>query len=129
LEQWKARLPIGTPFDPFHFIDEPLDHPSIPGLTAPVGHGLRIVGESVNKLDQFRDPAFPDSGFPLLQARLSRALAQEIPKVLCEGEDPDDRGVTLRELIEKGDLIFGAILCRTNDHERGAAGGRRFAER
>ncbi len=43
LEQREACLSIRAPFDPFHFIDEPLDHAVAPGQTPSVGHGLRIT--------------------------------------------------------------------------------------
>jgi hypothetical protein len=66
LEQWEACLSVGTAFDPLHFIDESFNHAIAPGQTTPVGHSLRIIGQPVDKSDQFRNPSGLDSGFPLL---------------------------------------------------------------
>jgi hypothetical protein len=71
LQQRKSRLSIGTPFDPFDFIDEPLDHAVAPRQAASIGNSFRIIGQPIDKSDQFRNPADPDSGFPVLQAHLS----------------------------------------------------------
>ncbi len=64
LEQRESSLSIRTAFDPFHFIDESLHHAVAPGLGAAIGHGLRIVGKSVDKTDQFRDATGQNGCFP-----------------------------------------------------------------
>ena len=51
LEQRKACLPIGTAFDPLHLVNEPLNHAVAPRLGAPIGDGLRIVGQPIDKAD------------------------------------------------------------------------------
>ena len=66
LQQRKARLSIGTAFDPLHLIDEPLHHPVAPTQAASVGNSLRVISEPIDKRDQFRNPTGPHSGFPLL---------------------------------------------------------------
>jgi hypothetical protein len=76
LEQWEACLSVRTAFDPLHFIDKPLNHAVAPGQTTSVGHRLRIIGQPVDKSDQFRNPSGLDSGFPLLQAHLPLTLSR-----------------------------------------------------
>jgi len=55
LEQREACLSIRTAFDPLHLVNEPFDHAVAPRLGAPIGHGLRIVGQPIDKADQFRN--------------------------------------------------------------------------
>jgi hypothetical protein len=77
LQQRKSGLSIGTPFDPFYFIDKTFDHSVAPCQAATVGNRFRIVGESINKSDQFRDPTGLDSSFPLLQTQPSLAFSRD----------------------------------------------------
>ena len=48
-------------------------------------------------------------------------LAQQVPKLLGEGEGGRNRRITLAELINESVWSWCAMLGRTNDHERGTA--------
>ncbi len=76
LQQRKARLSVGTAFDPLHFIHETLNHAIAPGHAASIDNSLRIVSQPINKSDQLGNPTGPDSGFPLLQGPLPLVLAR-----------------------------------------------------
>src|SRR6266536_665558 len=102
LKQRKSRLSIGTPFDPFYFIDEPLNHPVAPGQTTSVGNSLRIIVQPISKSDQFRNSTGPDCGFPLLQTHLPFALAQQVAKILRQLEHDRDGLVALDESVQIG---------------------------
>ena len=78
LQQRKARLSVGTAFDPLHFIHETLNHSIAPGHAASIGNSLRIVSQPINKSDQLGNPTGPDSGFPLLQGPLPLVLARAV---------------------------------------------------
>src|SRR5436305_7691201 len=100
LEQREACLSIRTAFDPLHFGDEPLHHAVAPGQTTSVSHSLRILGQPINKSDQFGNPTGLDSGLPLLQTPLPLVLAQQTAKVPRELEDGCDSLVALDELVQ-----------------------------
>ena len=68
LEQRKSCLSIGAAFDPFHLVNEPLDHAVVPRLTTSIGDSLCVVGQSVYKVHEFRDATGLDGGFPLFQS-------------------------------------------------------------
>jgi len=53
LEQRKARLSVGTAFDPFHFIHESLDHAIAPRLGTSIYYSFCIVSQSPHKIYQF----------------------------------------------------------------------------
>ena len=68
LKEGEACLPIGAAFDPFHFVDEPLNHTVAPGQATSVGHSLPIIDQPIDKSDQIGNPTGLDSRLPLLQA-------------------------------------------------------------
>jgi hypothetical protein len=123
LKQRKACLSIRTAFDPLHFVHKPLDHAVAPRLATSIGDSFCIIGQPVDKLNQFHDPTRQNDCFPLLQAKLSLVLAQQLPKVLRQRESFGDCGVALRKI---GRLFFGAVVHRSNGHESGASGGKGF---
>jgi hypothetical protein len=75
LQQREACLSIRAAFDPFHFSDESFHHAIAPGQATSVGHSLRIIGQPIDKSDQFRNPTDLDSDLPLLQTHLPLALS------------------------------------------------------
>ncbi len=126
LQQRKSCLSIGAAFDPFHFVDEALNHPVVPGFTASMGNRLCIVGQPIDKVYQFRDATGLDGGFPLVQPWWTFPLPQQLPKRLSQGEGSRDRGITLTELINERDLPFCSVVGRSNHHQRDTASGGRF---
>ena len=82
LEQRKSCLSIGAAFDPFHFVDEPLNHTVAPGQATSVGHSLPIIDQPIDKSDQIGNPTDLDSRLPLLQTQLPLAFSQQATEVL-----------------------------------------------
>jgi hypothetical protein len=76
LKEWESGLSIRTAFDPFHFVDEAFDYAIAPSHGASIGHGLRIIGQPIDKSDQFCNSTDLDSGLPLLQTHLPLALSR-----------------------------------------------------
>jgi hypothetical protein len=76
LEQRESCLSIPAAFDPFHCIDELFHQTIAPSQTTSIGHNLRIIGQPIDKSDQFGNPTGLDSGLPLLQAHLPLVLAR-----------------------------------------------------
>src|SRR5207249_2457673 len=76
LKEGEACLPIGAAFDPFHFVDEPLNHTVAPGQAPSVGHSLPIIDQPIDKSDQLGNPTGLDSRLPLLQTHLPLAFSR-----------------------------------------------------
>jgi hypothetical protein len=96
-------------------------HAVAPGLGAAIGHGPRIVGKSVDKTDQFRDATGQNGSFPVVQSSCAFQLVEQLPKGLGQRTCGRNCRITLAELIKKSGLAWGALLCRTNHHERSTA--------
>src|SRR3989440_9154967 len=126
LQQRKARLSIGTAFDPLHFIHETLNHAIAPRHAASVDNSLRIVSQPINKSDQLGNPTGQHSGFPLLQAHLPLVLSQQTTKILRKREHHSDGRVTLDKLLQIGRLLSRAALCGSHHHECNTSGRRRL---
>ncbi len=126
LEQRKSRLPVGTAFDPLHFIHEPLNHSIAPGHAASVGNSLRIVSQPINKSDELGNPTGPDSDFPLLQAHLPLVFSQQTTKILRQREHHSDGRVTLDKVLQIGRLRSRAVLCGSHHHKCNPSGRRRL---
>jgi hypothetical protein len=105
LQQRKACLSIGATFDPLHFIDESFDHAVAPRLATPIGDSLCIVGQPVDKINQFCDPTRQNGCFPVVQARLPFQPPQQLTKCLGQGEGRRNRGITLAEVLKESGLV------------------------
>jgi hypothetical protein len=127
LEQRKSCLPVGTALDPFDFVDEALNHPVVPRLAASKGDRLCIIGQSIDKIDEFRDATGLDGGFPVIQSLWAFPLPKKLPKRLSQGEGSRDRGIVLAESIKERDLPFCSVIGRSNHHQRDTASGGRFS--
>jgi hypothetical protein len=84
LEQRKARLSVGTAFDPLHFIHESLNHTIAPGHAASIGNSLCIVSQPIDKSDQLGNPDFPGQ-------RLSIAPSAPAPRAGAAGNQSPAR--------------------------------------
>jgi hypothetical protein len=87
-----------------------------------------ILGQPIDKSDQFGNPTGLDRGLPLLQTPLSLTLAQQAAKVLRELEDGCDGLVALDELVQIGRLLCGAVCFWPHHHERNASRRRRLVQ-
>ena len=120
LEQRESCLSIRAAFDPLHFVDETFDCAVAPGQTTSIGHGLRIIGQPIDKSDQFGNPTGLDSGLPLLLTHLPLVLAQQTTKILRKRKHYGNGRVTLDKLLQIGCLLSRAALWRSHHHERNA---------
>src|SRR6266699_3040912 len=129
LEQRKARLSVGTAFDPFHFIHEALDHAIAPRLGTSIHDGFCFVSQSLHKVDQWSLARSSYRGFPVLQSRFPFPVAEKGTKCLSEAVDSCGCWITFTELVNECRLGFCALLGGTNDHESDISGRRCFLQR
>jgi hypothetical protein len=120
LEQREARLSIRTAFDPLQFVVESLHHPIAPRLGASVGDRLRIIGQAIDKADQFLDPEARTAVFHWFNRLFPSRLRERI--------DGCDRRINLTHLLNEGPLVFCVVFRSSNEGEGSGPCGKYFGQ-